>query len=59
MSRKQTIIGLLIFVIVTMVLFLTLNFLFKVTDITSAIIGILVGLLAEVIYQKKIHKPKR
>lgn len=53
MKSKQTIIGLVIFIIVTMLLFITFTQLFDLSDSISALAAIAMGILAEVVYRKR------
>ncbi|WP_169824108.1 hypothetical protein [Anaerobacillus alkalidiazotrophicus] len=53
MGPKQIIIGLLVFIIITVVTFFLLNLILQLPEGVSVIIAIVVGLLAEVLYRKK------
>ncbi|WP_169823189.1 hypothetical protein [Anaerobacillus alkalilacustris] len=53
MGPKQIIIGLLVFIIITVATFFLLNLILQLPEGGSVIIAIVVGVLAEVLYRKK------
>ncbi|MCT8140415.1 hypothetical protein H1D32_23585 [Anaerobacillus sp. CMMVII] len=53
MKTKQIVIGLAIFTIVTIILFLLARQLFSVSEPVSVVLAIAGGLVAEILYRKK------
>ncbi|WNF35761.1 hypothetical protein RJD24_15050 [Bacillaceae bacterium IKA-2] len=53
MGAKQVIIGLVIFIFVTVASFMVLNQVLQLSDVISVMFAIVIGLGAELLYRKK------
>ncbi len=56
MNSRQVIMGLLIFAVVTIAVFLFLTTIFKLNEGLSVILGLIAGFGAEVLYRKRKNK---
>ncbi|WP_169819228.1 hypothetical protein [Anaerobacillus arseniciselenatis] len=53
MTTKEILIGLIVFSVTTVAIFLMLNILFHLSETLSVVIAIILGIGAETIYRKK------